>query len=144
MVKDMSNTLLRLVFKVFSLLLISAPAMAQQPSSLLAGISRCGANAVLMNAYHKQSNQIGEANEMERAAFAYAKTTLEIGISEGLTRDEVVTMNKGSNRAVGIEFRENPEKFISSIGIKNKSCLDIMRANQNVAEIFGKFYREAE
>jgi hypothetical protein len=139
----MLNKLLRLISISFAIAIFSASAKAQQPSTLLAGISRCGANAVLMNAYHKQNNQLDEAGEMEHAAYAYAKTTLDIGLSEGLSREEVIAMNKASNKDVGKEFRDNSELFLKEIGSKNKSCLYLLRANPNVAEIFGMHYRES-
>jgi uncharacterized protein YebE (UPF0316 family) len=79
---------------------------------------------------------------MEHAAIAYAKTTLDIGIDEGLTREEVIAMNKASIKNVSKEFQEDGAKFLKDIGIKNNTCFELLKAKPNVAEIFGKRYRE--
>jgi hypothetical protein len=114
-----------------------------KPSALLTQVSICGANAVLMSAYHKQSNQAKEADEMARAAIAYGKTTIDIGAREGLPREIVVALNKASNTAVGNEFKENSAKFLKEIGSKNSACLETIRSNPSVSESFGRHYRES-
>lgn len=121
---------------------IPASTAPSKPSALLTQVSICGANAVLMSAYHKQSNQVKEADEMARAAVAYGKTTIDIGAREGLPRENVVELNKASNRAVGKEFKEDGARFLKEIGRKNSACLENIRSNQVVSEAFGRHYRE--
>ena len=96
-----------------------------------------------MSAYHKQSNQVKEADEMARAAVAYGKTAIDMGAREGLPRENVVALNKASNTAVGNEFKENSARFLKEIGSKNSACLETIRSNPSVSESFGRHYREA-
>ena len=79
---------------------------------------------------------------MARAAVAYGKTTIDIGAREGLPRENVVELNKASNRAVGKEFKEDGARFLKEIGRKNSACLENIRSNQVVSEAFGRHYRE--
>ena len=103
-------------------------------------LSYCAAIAVGQSIWNRQNGNEDVASTLEKGAFAYAKTAVEFGVTDGLSEAEVVSINKTNSNNVTEEMKDRSFFDGGLLNEKNNKCLNMVKNNPTLLSIWQRYF----
>lgn len=103
-------------------------------------LSYCAAIAVGQSIWNRQNGNEDVASTLEKGAFAYAKTAVEFGVTDGLSEADVVSLNKTNSNNVTEEMKGRSFFDGGLLNEKNNKCLNMVKNNPTLLSIWQRYF----